>query len=86
MLFVRKETQESKIMQEQLMVIGYQLLLLKAQQEVYALVEDPKRQISHIFEILEKMDQYLTANPWLLTDYRFVHSLTRLYNQIPLKI
>lgn len=74
------------MMEEQLIVIGYQLLLLKAQQEIYVLVEDPKRQIDHIFDILEKMDQYVKANHWLLTDYRFTHSLTRLYNQIPLKI
>lgn len=74
------------MMKEYLIVIGYQLLLLKAQQEIYALVEEPKREIGHVFEILEKMDQYLKANPWLQDDYRFTHSLTRLYNQIPLKI
>ena len=73
-------------MEHRLIAIGYQLLLLKAQQEVYALVEDPKRDISYVFDVLEKMDQYLRANAWLQTDPRFSASLTRLYNQIPLKI
>ncbi len=81
-----QKTQESAMMEHRLIAIGYQLLLLKAQQEVYALVEDPKRDVSHVFEIIEKIDQYLRANSWLQTDPRFTTSLNRLYNQIPVQI
>lgn len=73
-------------MEHHLIAIGYQLLLLKAQQEIYALVEDPKREIEHVLGVIDKIDQYLRANAWLQTDPRFAASLTRLYNQIPLKI
>ena len=74
------------MMREYLIIIGYQLLLLKAQQEIYALVEEPKREIEHVLGVIDKIDQYLQANPWLQDAHRFTHSLTRLYNQIPLKI
>ena len=73
-------------MEHRLIALGYQVLLLKAQQEVYALVEDPKRDISHVFDVLEKIDQYLRANSWLQTDPRFTTSLNKLYNQIPVNI
>lgn len=66
-----------------LIAIGYQLLLLKARQEIYALVEQPSRDISHVFDVIERIDQYLKANEWLQDDPRFRASMSRLYNQIP---
>jgi hypothetical protein len=70
-------------METYLIAIGYQLLLLKAHQEVKLLVDDPNRDIEHVFSIVQKIDDYLRANPWLQTDPRFSASLTRLFHQIP---
>jgi len=78
-----QKTQESAMMETYLIAIGYQLLLLKASQEVKLLVDDPERVIEHVFSIVQLFDEYLRAQPFLATDPRFSASLTRLFHQIP---